>query len=130
MNIILLEYRKGWNRNREEKREGVKIWWNEKIWKTKTDKCPYIIYLQIKYMVGNQNYIVTNYNNKISRCMGELGKKFVITWLHTEDLLTAELVKSPVHVGYQNSRITADCLCSHFRAILQFQWRAIWMASN
>jgi hypothetical protein len=98
MNIILLEYRKGWNRNKEEKGERVKIWWNEKIYGQKTDNCPYIIYLQIKYMVGNQNYIVTNNSNKTARCIGALR----ITWLCTEYLVTAGLVKSPVQVGYQN----------------------------
>ena len=54
--------------------------------------------LQTKYMVGTQNYIVTNNSNKIGRCIGVL----CIMWLCTEDLVTAGLVKSPVHVGYQN----------------------------
>jgi len=38
--------------------------------KKKTDKCPYIIYLQIKYVVVNQKYIVTNNSNKPGRCIG------------------------------------------------------------
>jgi hypothetical protein len=49
-------------------------------------------------MVGTQNYIVTNNSNKRGRCIGVLR----ITWLCTEDLVTAGLVKSPVHVGYQH----------------------------
>jgi hypothetical protein len=41
---------------------------------------------------------VTNNSNKIGRCIGVLR----ITWLCTKDLVTAGLVKSPVHVGYEN----------------------------
>ena len=37
------------------------------LWTKKNDNCPCVIYLQIKYMVENQNYIVTNYSNKIGR---------------------------------------------------------------
>jgi hypothetical protein len=39
MNIILLEYRKGYNRNKEE-RERVKLRYNEKICGKQTDNLP------------------------------------------------------------------------------------------
>lgn len=43
-------------------------------------------------MVENQYYIASNKSNNIRRCIGVLHNKFLIPWLHTEDLVMQGLL--------------------------------------